>query len=126
MAARKGTPLLEWFAAATGALVTLALLGFIAWKAVTATPADPATVTLRAGAVHATPGGYVVEVTAHNPTDSTAAAVRIEGRLGAGDETSEATIDYVPGRSERKAALLFSQDPRRHGLSLRATGYEKP
>lgn len=125
MAAREGTPLLEWIAAAIGALVTLALLGFIAWKAVTATPADPATVVLRPGAVHATAGGYVVEVTAHNPTDSTAAAVRIEGRLGGG-ETSEATIDYVPGRSEREAALLFTKDPRSHGLSLRATGYEKP
>ena len=125
MAARKGTPILEWFAAGLGALVTLALLGFIAWKAVTATPAAPATVVLRAESVRGTAGGYLVEVTAHNPTDSTAAAVRIEGRLGGG-ETSEATIDYVPGRSERKAALLFTEDPRRHGLSLRATGYEKP
>ena len=129
MAARKGTPLLEWIAAIAGAAITLALLGFVLFKAVTATPADPAAVTLRATGVFSTSGGYVVEIEAHNRTDSTAAGLRIQGvlRSGGGElETSDTTLSYVPGRSTRRGALIFTRDPRRHALELRATGYEKP
>lgn len=128
MAAREGTPLLEWIAAALGALITLALLGFIAWEGVAGSREAPAAVTLEATALHRTPGGYTVEVTARNRTDKTAAAVRFEGALGpqGAVEKSEATFSYVPGQSERKAALVFSEDPRRHGLTLRVTGYEEP
>ena len=129
MAARKGTPLLEWISASLGAAIVLALLGFVAFKAVTATPDVPATVRLVPGDAYAGPGGYVVEVRAHNPTGSTAAAVHIEGTLKEGGrevETARATISYVPGRSEREAALIFSRDPRRYRVELRATGYEKP
>lgn len=129
MAAREGTPLLEWISAAIGALITLALLGFIAFEAVSGPGNAPAAVGVRATAVHPTPGGYVVEITARNTSDQTAAAVRIEGALmrGAAEvEKSEAVLTYVPGQSERRAALIFSQDPRKHRLELRPTGYEEP
>ncbi|MFN3388176.1 MAG: hypothetical protein ACK40O_04545 [Allosphingosinicella sp.] len=129
MAARKGTPLLEWIAAGLGALITLCLLGFIAWEALVGTHSGPAAVSLEATRLHRSPTGFTVDVTARNRTDSTAAAVHIEGALGppgAAVETSQATLSYVPGQSERKAALLFRNDPRRHGLTLRVTGYEKP
>lgn len=129
MAARKGTPLLEWVAAVGGGAITLGLIGFIGYKAATGAESDPAAVTLRPISVHATPGGHVVEVEARNRTDSTAAGLRIEGTLRAGGtevETSEATLSYVPGRSTRLAALIFTRDPRAHGLELRATGYERP
>ena len=129
MAARQDTPLLEWISAAIGAAITLALLGFIAWEAAVGTRAAPAAVTLEASALHRTPAGFTVQVTARNRTDSTAAAVQIEGTLGKGGaevEKSEATLSYVPGQSERKAALVFTKDPRRHDLSLRVTGYEAP
>lgn len=128
MGARKDTPLLEWVSAAIGALITLGLLGFIAWEGFAGSRAAPAAVTLEASALHRTPGGYTVEVTAWNRTDSTAAGVAIEGALGPDGavEKSRATISYVPGQSERKAALVFTKDPRRHGLRLRVTGYEAP
>lgn len=128
MAAREGTPLLEWAAAALGALVTLFLLGFIAWEAVVGSHAAPAAIALEAGTVHRTAEGFTLEITARNRTDGTAAAVHVEGALGPDGsvEKSEATLSYVPGESERKAALIFREDPRRHALSLRVTGYEKP
>lgn len=129
MGARKGTPLLEWAAAGLGALITLLLLGFIAWEGFTGEDAAPAEIAVEATALHRTPEGFTVEVTATNRTDATAAAVQIEGTLGAPGaevEKSEATLSYVPGQSVRKAALVFRQDPRRHPLTLRVSGYEEP
>ena len=64
-----------------------------------------------------------------NASRRTAAAVSIEGTLRDGGqtvETSTATLSFVPGHSERKAGLIFTRDPRRHALEVRATGYEEP
>jgi uncharacterized protein (TIGR02588 family) len=64
-----------------------------------------------------------------NHAEATAAAVQIEGTLASATsraETSRATIDYVPGRSTRRAGLFFSADPSSGQLSVRATGYEEP
>ena len=122
-------PVLEWVAAAVGALITLALLGVIGWEAFTGSSQQPAAVSLAAGAVHSTEGGFVLQVIATNRSSQTAAALHIEGELtpaGSPPETSTATVSYVPGRSQREAALVFTQDPRRHRLRLRVLGYEKP
>jgi uncharacterized protein (TIGR02588 family) len=55
--------------------------------------------------------------------------VTIEGKVVAPDgatERAEAVLDYLPPRSDREGALLFTTDPRRGELRLRATGYAKP
>ena len=73
--------------------------------------------------------GYVVQFRALNEGGSTAAEVTIEGELVGPDgttERAEAVLDYLPPRSDREGALLFTTDPRRGELRLRATGYAKP
>jgi len=40
-------------------------------------------------------------------------------------EVNEA-LDYIPGRSGRRAALWFTRDPGRLGLQVRATGHDIP
>jgi uncharacterized protein (TIGR02588 family) len=118
----------EWAAAALGALVVGGTIGFLAYEAATEenTPPD---LVVRAGPVTRTSAGWLVEVRAENRGATTAAQVRVEGELE-GDtgavETSEVTIDYVPGDSERRAGLLFRRDPRRHRLEVRARGFDLP
>jgi uncharacterized protein (TIGR02588 family) len=41
-------------------------------------------------------------------------------------ESSEVTIDYVPGEATRRAGIYFSRDPRLHRLEIRAKGYDIP
>lgn len=74
-------------------------------------------------------GRYVVEVDVSNAAYRTAASVGIEGVLKQGErdvETSGASLAYVPGESRRRAALIFTRDPRQYRLELRVTGYERP
>jgi uncharacterized protein (TIGR02588 family) len=131
MAARRppATSALEWIMAALGALAAIGLLGFIGHDALSGANRGPALLTVRAERAQAGPGGFVVDVEVRNLSDSTAAAVQIEGRLAQGGrvvETSQAVIDYVPGRGRRRAGLLFAHDPRSQRLEVRATGYQEP
>lgn len=123
-----GTPLLEWIASAIGLLLTLAVVGVIGRQAVMGAADEVPDIEISVARVVPASTGFVVELIARNRGGGTAAAVEIEGSLGAGDtvETSSATFDYVPGHSERKGGLFFSQDPRRHPLEVRALGYNKP
>jgi len=115
--------------AVLGALIALGLLGFIGREALTGTNEGPAILAVRAERIIPAQGGFVAEVAVRNLSDSTAAAVQIEGVLmqgGAVVETSRATIDYVPGRGSQQAGLLFTRDPAAHRLEVRATGYQEP
>jgi uncharacterized protein (TIGR02588 family) len=122
------TPLLEWIASAIGLLLTVAVLVVIGRQAMSGAPKEVPDIEVGVTRIVPVSTGYVVEVTARNRGGGTAAAVEIEGSLGPGGavETSSATFDYVPGHSERKGGLFFSQDPRRHILEVHALGYMKP
>jgi uncharacterized protein (TIGR02588 family) len=123
------TSALEWAMAALGALIALALLGFIGWEALSGVNQGPAILAVRAERILPSPDGFVAELEVRNLSDSTAAAVEIEGVLRQGDaavETSRATIDYVPGRGRQRAGLMFTRDPAAFRLEVRATGYQEP
>ena len=124
-----GIPALEWIASAIGLVLTLAILGSISWEAATGNGAEPPAIEVTVERVTPVAAGYVVEVRARNRASATAAAVQIEGELDTGAAepvTSSATIDYVPGESDRRAGLFFTDDPRAHKLEVRALGYAKP
>lgn len=117
-------PALEWLAAGLGALVVAALVALLGREAIGARDEVPPILSVAAVRVIPTPAGHVVEVRVANASGQTAAAVQVEGTLG--DETAGASIDYVAGRSDARAGLIFSADPRAGGLELRVTGYELP
>lgn len=125
---RDPVPPLEWAAAAVGLLVALLLLAIIAREAVAGRD-DPVPV-LVADVVRVVPtqAGRVVEIKVRNLSNRTAAAVQVEGKLktGEAEETSSATIDYVPGRSEATGGLIFPGDSRAGQVEVRVTGYEIP
>jgi len=124
--ARGGTPWLEWAAAAVGLVLILGVVAVIGREALTAKKGPPV-ISVRAEKVTETASGYVVDVTAANTGGETAAQVVIEGELVAGTpEWREATIDYLPAGSERRAGLVFGADPRTHGLKLRARSFVEP
>ena len=119
---------LEALASLIGAALAIATLGIIVRDGIRE-EGRPALVTLRTEAVHPHEGGYVVEVVATNEGDDTAADLLVEGSLMQGDqavETSEATFDYVPSRSERRGGLVFSQNPQQFQLKLQAKGFIEP
>lgn len=124
-----GTPVLEWIAAGIGLVLTLAMLGFIGWQAWKGEGEEVPGIEIHVQRIVPAAGGWVVEIAAQNVSAATAAAVQIEGELikdGRVLATSQVTLDYVPGNSERRGGLLFRKDPRAHDLEMRALGYAKP
>jgi uncharacterized protein (TIGR02588 family) len=109
-------------------MFALVTLGIIVWDGI-AGDGSPPEIVVEPLAVHAHEGGYVVELLVENRGDTTAAAVAVEGtlaRAGAAVETSTASFDYVPSRSQRRGGLFFTADPREYDATVRATGYAEP
>ncbi|MBE7366055.1 TIGR02588 family protein [Ramlibacter pallidus] len=121
-------PFWEWVAAGVGLLLLVASIGYLLVDAVTARDGQPQP---RIEIVDVAPQGgqFVVRLKVHNDGRATAAALRVAGELRRGEtvlESSELELDYLPGRSSREAALLFTQDPRTLQLALSSRSWQKP
>ena len=122
-------PLVEWVSAAIGLAITGGMFGFLALEVLQHRDGVPPLMEVAPVALISAAERYVVEVEVKNVSRKTGAAVQIEGTLKRGNEaveTSGATVAYVPGQSQRRAGLVFTQDPRNYRLELRVTGYERP
>lgn len=119
----------EWVAAALGAALVLASIGYMARQALTQ-PQGPAAVAVELSGIAAVEGGYVARIRVANRGHTTASAVDIEGELrdanGSPVEKSTTTLDYLSPASNREGGLFFTRDPARYRLDLRATGYMRP
>jgi uncharacterized protein (TIGR02588 family) len=117
-------PRAEWAVAGLSALLILGAVGFLAVRATR--PAAPPDLVALVDTVTGRDGRWTVRVRVENRGDRTAAAVEVEGTLGAAGERSGFTLDFVAGRSARHGALLFAGDPRTRPPALRVRGYADP
>ena len=115
-------PLLEWIMAGLGLACALGAVAFLVWEGSQSGDRAPELV-VHAGAVVATPSGYIQEIEVANRSRVTAAAVQVEGALRGGeDESVTLTFDYVPGLGRREGSMTFTRDPRTAGVEVRVTG----
>ena len=126
---QENIPAAEWVVAALGAaLVAIALIVLVgdAMRG----DREPAAITFTIDTVVAAPPGYLAKVTARNSGGETAAGLVVHAVLhgadGAAVETSELVLDYLPGRSTRAIAFMFTRDPAMHRLSVAARAYQAP
>jgi uncharacterized protein (TIGR02588 family) len=121
-------PIWEWIVAAIGFMLVAGVIGFLLYEALAGNRLPP-DVKLSVDSVVQTRNGYLVKITAVNQGGTTAEGVDIEGELRRGTEPverSQTTIDYLPPRSEKRAGLFFTRDPRQFDLQVRPFGYEEP
>jgi len=121
-------PRIEWLVAFVGLSLVLGTAIFIAYAGYTR-GSSPPDISIAVEAVVELRQGYVVKIRAENRGDTTAANVTVEGELKSASgiaETSEATFQYLPPKSERRGGLFFTNDPRRYELALKPKGYETP
>ncbi len=122
------TPPLEWALAAASGAVVLAVVAFLLYEGLGERPTPP-DVRVTVESVRPAGPGYLVEFTAENVGQTTAARVEVEGVLRDGAraaETSSATLDYAPPESKRRGGLYFTRDPGEFDLEVRATGFDRP
>jgi uncharacterized protein (TIGR02588 family) len=119
---------LEWTVFIASSLVVLAVLGYLATKALTEkkTPPDLRT---EAGAVIARNGSYRLPLLVRNTGGATAEAVIVEAVLRRGEqelERAQLELSFVPRGSEREGWVTFRHDPQCCTLETRAVSYEEP
>jgi uncharacterized protein (TIGR02588 family) len=114
----------EWVAAALGALLVAAALAVLL-RSASVQGGDPVPrLAVLIDSVIPYDAGFIVRFRVRNEGGQTAARVLVRGVVGA--EESEMSLDFVPGRSERRGGLLFTRDPRQQPLVIRAVGYDEP
>ncbi|MGQ9372158.1 hypothetical protein [Azospirillum sp. ST 5-10] len=121
-------PWSEWAVALIGLLLVAGAIGYLAYLAAFV-PERPADVVATVEHVGAASAGHRVDVRVENRGGTTAAEVKIEGRLardGAAVETSDVTFDFVPPNSERRATLMFRSDPGGVPPEVRVIGFREP
>lgn len=121
-------PIWEWIVAGVGLVLVAGVIGFLIYEAFTGKRLPP-DVKLSVDSVVEIRNGFLVRITAVNEGGMTAEGVIVEAELRSGTEPverSRTTIDYLPPRSEKKAGLFFTRDPRQLDLQVRSLGYEEP
>ena len=119
---------LEWTVFAASAIVVLAVLGYLATKALTETKTPP-DLRIEAGPAIPRDGSHRVPLLVRNVGGSTAESVVVEAVLRRGDEEverAELELMFVPRRSERAGWVTFRHDPRCCAIVTRAVSYEEP
>ena len=121
-------PIWEWIVAGVGLVLVASVIGFLIYEAFTGKRLPP-DVKLSVDSVVEIRNGFLVRITAVNEGGMTAEGVIVEAELRSGTEPverSRTTIVYLPPRSEKKAGLFFTRDPRQLDLQVRSLGYEEP
>ena len=121
-------PIWEWIVAGVGLVLVASVIGFLIYEAFTGKRLPP-DVKLSVDSVVEIRNGVLVRITAVNEGGMTAEGVIVEAELRSGTEPverSRTTIDYLPPRSEKRAGLFFTRDPRQLDLQVRSLGYEEP
>lgn len=121
-------PIWEWIVAFVGLALVMSAIGFMLYRAIKGNSSPPQ-IAVSVDSVLPTDNGFLVTFRVVNRGEITAAGLSVEGELRTGAEnveTSTATLNYVPSRSERRGGLFFTNDPQKFELKVRAKGYERP
>lgn len=124
----RGISAIEWAVAAVGLLIVAGVIVFLVNEALS-DDGKPPSLTFDVIAVEPVSGGYVVQVSALNEGDLTAADVTVTGQLLDGEtvvEEREFMLDFVPPHSTRRGGLFFSENPDDWTLVLQPQGYQEP
>ncbi|MEW6121906.1 MAG: hypothetical protein AB1698_04790 [Pseudomonadota bacterium] len=122
--AARAVPVLEWVCGLGGAAIAVAMMGFLTFEGLTRaqTPAD---LNIEVTGARETAAGLALDLRVVNSGGTTAADVSVRSSSEAG-KGGEATIDFVPRMSERRAVLILpaGTDPRT--VSPMVQGYRDP
>lgn len=124
----RSEPLIEWIVGVLGAAAFLGMVGVLTWNGLRNDDAPP-DVALTVERIVDGDGGYVVEFSALNRGDVTAAGLLVAAELRTAEglaERHEVTLDYLPPNSERVGGFIFEHDPNEGELRLAAESYVDP
>ncbi|WP_137134735.1 hypothetical protein [Rhizobium sp. FKY42] len=119
---------IEWLTGIVSTVLVLALLSWIGREALVA-DSKPPNLTVKILRIEQAGALYRVDIELENSGPSTAAAVRVVGKVtpqSVLSETAEVTFDFAPAESRTKGALYFRTDPRSNPIELTPSGFTEP
>ena len=119
---------IEWLTGIVSTVLVLALMSWIGRDAVLA-DSRPPDLSVRMLQIEQAGALYRVDIELQNSGPSTAASVRVVGKVtpqNVPSETAEVTFDFAPAESRTKGALYFRTDPRSNPLELMPSGFTEP
>lgn len=128
--ARRGQrqiPAAERIASLLGGAIVLTTICFLGFEAVQRDDEAPA-LTVSVIQVREMTGSFVVDVEVRNGSRSAAADVHLAGHDRSADGRqiqAQASVDYVPGFSSRRASLVFQSHPGSNPV-IGIIGYSRP
>jgi len=125
---KQNPPVWEWIIAALGLVLVAGAIGTMFYRAMTE-EATPPNLAFTVDSIETVNRGFLVKFSVANTGNQTAVGLTAEGVLKNGErneETSTATLSYVPANSRRQGGLFFSANPEEYDLQIRALGYEQP
>jgi uncharacterized protein (TIGR02588 family) len=128
---RGGTSPWEWAAAAVGAAILVAIVGYLIYESIVRPPeARPEIVVTGEAPVPLGDGAFLVPIEVRNRGHVTGAGVNVSGALVGPDgtviEESAVTFGFVAQHSTETGGLYFAADPRSLRLVLRVEGFTDP
>lgn len=124
----EGTSAIEWVTAAVGAVLFIAMIGYMVYVGLRDVQGSPKIELTTSDPVQRDDNFHVGFV-ATNSGEVTATGLVVRAVLTDGDrdvESQEVTIDYLPTQSSRRGGFFFKQDPTRYKLAVTATAYMEP
>ncbi len=118
---------LEIAASAVSALAIAAVMGYLVWQGFQGE--KPAAFEATIGSVRAAGDSYLLPVTVRNTGDEAAQDVQVSVKLtvpGKPEAEARATIDWVPGKSERRAVAVLKENPAQGTVKAGVEGYQEP
>ena len=120
---------LEWIVFALGMALTLLVLGYLGYQAITASQATPI-LMVSADSAQEQDGQYVMPVRVRNTSAAPAEGVHVQVVLfkdGAEWEKADFTLQFAPPHSRRRGWVSFLKDPSQADrIEARALGYQMP
>jgi uncharacterized protein (TIGR02588 family) len=124
----RGSPPLERLLGVLGGVLVVGLLAFLAYEGAV-TPDTGPDLRARVERIERVGDNFVAHVRVTNDGGETAEGVTVVGEVraeGRSVHRATTTLSYVPAESGGEATLVFTFDPRRADLTVRAAGYEVP
>lgn len=124
---REGSDPLETLVSLLSALLLLGAIGFLVWEGVSLT--EPPTFEAETGAVWHSDGRYYLPLVVRNSGGESVQNLGLNVTLEEGARTvaqAETAIVWLPAHSQRRAVVIFDQDPKAYRIVTSFEGYEPP
>jgi uncharacterized protein (TIGR02588 family) len=124
---QEGSDPLETLVSVVSALLLLGAIGFLIWEGISLT--EPPRFEAETGVMWTSDGRYYLPMEVYNSGGESVQNLGLSVTLKDGEKTvarTETAIAWLPAHSQRRAVVIFDQNPEAYRVVTSFKGYEPP